>query len=73
VTVGIYSDRHCSVAASKIVYKNDPDLCQPVAFGFAKGSCKNVQVGKNLQVIVKCEKFCSLCKSILKDFQSCYT
>ncbi len=46
MTVGIYSDEDCSEVESKIIFKNDPELCQPMATGFAKGSCRNGQVFK---------------------------
>ncbi len=66
MTVGIYSDTDCSVLATSIDFKNDPELCQPLPEGSAKGSCTNGQVWGNLQVILKYFVFVNL---FLKETQ----
>ncbi len=66
MTVGIYSDSGCSGVPEKLVFKNDPDLCQPLPEGSAKGFCTNGQVRGNLQVILKYFVFVNL---FLKETQ----
>jgi hypothetical protein len=54
------------VLATSIDFKNDPELCQPLPEGSAKGSCTNGQVWGNLQVILKYFVFVNL---FLKETQ----